>query len=180
MEGGASPGTGLRVAPTGLGFEQAGAGHWPEIWPIIQAVVAGGDTYPYPPDISEEEALAIWMKLGSEREATYVARLDGQVVGTAYVRCNGVGLSDHIANAGWMVAPEHQGRGIGRPFAEHVLDEARRFGYRAMQFNAVVATNTGAVHLWESLGFEIVGTVPDAFRHQRLGLVPVHVMYRRL
>jgi GNAT superfamily N-acetyltransferase len=168
------------VTLSGLGFEQAGAEDWPEIWPIIRAVVAGGDTYPYPPDMTEDQAYSIWMRLDSDREATYMAILDGDVVGTAYVRCNGVGLTDHIANAGWMVAPVHQGRGIGRPFAEHVLEQARRFGYRGMQFNAVVATNTGAVHLWESLGFEIVGTVPDAFRHRSLGLVPVHVMYRRL
>jgi GNAT superfamily N-acetyltransferase len=102
------------------------------------------------------------------------------VVATAYHRPNLPDLGDHVANAGWMVHPDHQGQGIGRQFAEYVLDEARRAGFRAMQFNAVVAANTGAVALWKSLGFEIVGTVPDAFRHARLGLTPVHVMYRRL
>jgi ribosomal protein S18 acetylase RimI-like enzyme len=115
-----------------------------------------------------------------DREATYLARLDGEIVGTAYVRANGVGLSDHICNAGWMISPAHQGRGIGRPFADHVIEQARSFGYRAMQFNAVVATNTGAIALWDSLGFEIVGTVPEAFRHGTEGLTAVHVMYRRL
>ena len=115
-----------------------------------------------------------------EREATFVAGVGGEIVATAYVRANGVGFSDHIANAGWMVAPEHQGKGIGRPFAEWVLEQARDLGYHGMQFNSVVATNTGAIALWESFGFEIVGTVPDAFRHTREGLIPVHIMYRRL
>ena len=162
-----------------ISFEKAGPEDWPEIWGIIRRVVATGDTYPYPPDISENGALAIWMRDG-DREATYLARLDGEIVGTAYVRANGVGLSDHICNAGWMISPAHQGRGIGRPFADHVIEQARSFGYRAMQFNAVVATNTGAIALWESLGFEIVGTVPEAFRHGTEGLTAVHVMYRRL
>jgi len=162
-----------------LSFGVAGTDDWPAIWEIVRSVVATGDTYPYPPDITEDAARAIWMKSG-DRERTYVARLDAEIIGTAYIRSNGVGLSDHIANAGWMVDPRLQGQGIGRPFAEHVIEEARRLGYHGMQFNAVVATNTKAVALWESLGFAIVGTVPDAFRHSGGEMVPVHVMYRRL
>ncbi|HEU4894866.1 MAG TPA: GNAT family N-acetyltransferase [Acidimicrobiia bacterium] len=162
-----------------VSFEVAETDDWPGIWQIIREVVRTGDTYPYPPDITEETARAIWMK-GGGRELTYVARIDGEIVGTAYIRANGVGLSDHIANAGWMVDPRRQGQGIGRPFAEHVIDEARRLGYHGMQFNAVVATNTRAVGLWESLGFDIVGTVPDAFRQRSGEMVPVHIMYRRL
>lgn len=167
------------TVPAGLVFADARSGDWASIWNIIAAVVATGDTYPYPPDISEEEARGLWLRDG-DREGTFVARLDDRVVGTAYLKANGVGLSDHIANAGWMVAPEFQGQGVGRPFAQHVIDRARDMGYRAMQFNGVVATNTAAVSLWESLGFEVVGTVPDAFRHARDGLTPVHIMYRRL
>lgn len=109
----------------------------------------------------------------------FVAELRDEVVGTAYVRANMTGLGDHVCNAGWMVHPDHQGKGVGRPFAEYVIGQARQAGYRAMQFNAVVATNP-AVELWESLGFEIVGTVPDAFRHAEHGLTPVHIMYRQL
>lgn len=163
-----------------LAFAVAGPEDWSEIWAIFRDVVAGGDTYPYPPGMGEGDAFAIWMRPESDREATFVARLEGDIVATAYVKSNGVGLGDHIANAGWMVAPVFQGRGIGRPFAEWVIDRAREFGYHGMQFNSVVATNTAAVGLWESLGFEIVGTVPDAFRHATEGLTPVHVMYRRL
>lgn len=162
-----------------LTFETARPDDWPGIWQVFREVVATGDTYPYLPDMSEEEARALWMKNG-EREVTFVARRDGEIVGTAYVRSNGTGLADHIANAGWMIEPRSQGRGIGRPFAEHVIEEARRLGYHGMQFNGVVSTNTGAVALWESLGFEIIGTVPDAFRHSRGEMVPVHIMYRRL
>lgn len=179
MAGRAGVDSGLTLSPERLVFADAEPGDWASIWRIIAAVVATGDTYPYPPDFSEEEARRLWMRRG-EREVTFVARLDDQVVGTAYLKANGVGLSDHIANAGWMVAPEHQGQGIGRPFADAVIDRARDMGYRAMQFNGVVATNTAAVSLWESLGFEIVGTVPEAFRHARDGLTPVYIMYRRL
>lgn len=162
-----------------LSFAEARPADWPHIWSIIRDVVATGDTYPYPPDIAEVDAKAIWMR-PKGREATFVARVGDEVVATAYVRANGVGFGDHIANAGWMVSTAYQGQGIGRPFAEWVLDRAQALGYHGMQFNSVVATNTGAVALWESLGFEIVGTVPDAFRHAREGLTPVHIMYRRL
>lgn len=173
-------GAGVRHHPVNLSFQAATIEDWPEIWEIFHSVVATGDTYPYPPDISEQDAFTMWMRLDDPREATYVARLDDELVGTAYVKANAPGLGDHIANAGWMVAPGHQGRGIGRLFAEWVIDRARGFGYHGMQFNSVVASNTGAIALWESLGFEIVGTVPEAFRHATEGLTPVHVMYRQL
>ena len=174
MESGAGPGARIALE---LVFSPAGEDDWPGIWGIFREVVSTGETYPYPPDTSEEEGRSIWM---AASHAVFVAKLDDEVVATAYHRPNMYGLGDHIANAGWMVHPDHQGRGIGRRFAEYVLDQAREAGFRGMQFNAVVATNTGAVALWQSLGFEIVGTVPDAFRHARLGLTPVHVMYRQL
>lgn len=153
---------------------------WKEIWPILSAVVRGGDTYAYAPDISEADARSAWMPDGSSRAATYVALIDGDVVATAYLKANQPGLGDHVANAGWMVAPSAAGRGVGRALADAVIDEARRFGFIAMQFNAVVATNLVAIRLWESMGFAIVGTVPNAFRHATRGLVPVHIMYREL
>lgn len=169
-----------RAGSLNLDFAEAGSEDWPGIWEIFRNVVATGDTYPYPPDISEGDAYSTWMRLDGWREATFVARVNDHLVATAYLRANGPGLSDHVANAGWMVSPDHQGRGIGRALAEWVIDQARVRGYHGMQFNGVVATNTGAIALWESLGFEVVGTVPDAFRHAREGLTPVHIMYRRL
>ncbi len=153
---------------------------WVEIWPIMAAVVSSGDTYAYPPDIAETDARSAWMLEATGRAATYVATSGGTVVATACLKPNQPGLGNHIANAAWMVDPAAAGRGIGREFAEFVMNEARRCGYSGMQFNAVVATNTRAIGLWESLGFTVVGTVPNAFRHAVEGLVPLHIMYREL
>ncbi len=159
---------------------RAAAADWERIWPVFQAVVEPGDTYAFPPDIGEEEARSLWLLEGAERAATYVAEQDGEVVATAYLKPNQIGPGDHVANAGWMVSPASTGKGVGRRLAEHVIEEARHLGFTGMQFNAVVATNTAAIRLWESLGFTIVGSVPDAFRHPKEGLTPVHIMYRRL
>ena len=165
---------------TSVTFRVATNDDWPGIWKIFAEVVSAGDTYAYPRDISEDEARSLWLHDGDGRRFTFVA-LDGDdVVGTAYMKPNAAGPGDHIANAGWMVRPDHAGRGIGRAFAEHVVERARLEGFLGMQFNAVVSTNERAIRLWESLGFEVVGTVPDAFRHPKAGPVPIHVMYRPL
>jgi len=171
-------GAGARLTHDGLTLAEAQPDDWPGIWRVFHAVVATADTYPYPPDITEGDARSIWMR-GGEREATFVARIGDEIVGTAYVKPNQPGLGDHVANAGWMIHPDSQGQGLGRRFAGYVIDQARDSGYLGMQFNSVVSTNYAAVALWESLGFEIVGTVPAAFRHPS-GLVPIHVMYREL
>lgn len=163
-----------------LTFRAATDADWTFIWPIFQEVVATGDTYPYPPDIDEHDAREVWLQPGTDRRFTYVAERDGQVVATAYLKPNQPGLGDHVCNAGWMVSSQTRGQGIGRRFAEWIIDQARSLGFVAMQFNSVVATNTTAIRLWESIGFQIVGTVPDAFRHAEHGPVTVHVMYRRL
>lgn len=164
----------------GIVFREATSRDWSAVWPIFRSVVESGDTYAYPPDTQELEAEALWMQPGEDRRFTFVAELDGAVVATAYLKPNQIGLQDHICNAGWMVAHQAAGRGIGRSFAEYVIGRARRNGFTGMQFNAVVATNTKAIGLWESMGFEIVGTVPNAFRHSSQGLVAVHIMYRSL
>lgn len=162
-------------------FAQAKSNDWDQIWEIFRDVVGSGDTYAYSPDIAEGTAREAWMGRG-RRNVTFVARAGepDSVVGTAILRPNQPGLGDHVANAGWMIAPEWQGRGIGRRFASFVLDEARQRGFTAMQFNSVVATNASAIRLWESLGFDVVGRVPDAFRHEQLGLTDLLIMYRRL
>jgi len=143
-------------------------------------VVASGETYAYAPGIRADEAEPLWMYDGLDRRVTFVAELADAVVATAYLKPNQPGLGDHVANAGWMVAPSVAGRGIGRRFADYVIDEARQLGFTGMQFNSVVATNVGAIGLWESMGFRIVGTVPDAFRHATEGMTPIHIMYRSL
>ncbi|MEM7285482.1 MAG: GNAT family N-acetyltransferase [Actinomycetota bacterium] len=166
--------------PDTLAFRPAATEDWDRIWPIFAAVVATGDTYAYPPDITADDAFASWMPDGTADRTTYVAELDGDIVATAYVKPNAQGLGRHVANAGWMVAPDAAGHGIGRRFGGWVIDQAVRRGFTHMQFNAVVASNERAVGLWRSLGFEIVGTVPEAFDHADLGPTAVHIMWRRL
>lgn len=147
------------------------------IWAIFHEVVRGGDTYTYDPETPREQAYSIWM---SKDVATYVALIDERIVGTYILKPNQPGLGAHVANAGYMVGADAAGRGVGRAMCEHSMEEARRAGFLAMQFNMVVSTNERAVALWRRLGFEIVGTLPRAFRHSRLGLVDAYVMYRFL
>ena len=150
---------------------------WAGIWPFFRQIVAAGETYTWPRDMSEHDARAAWFPSPGR---TVVASVAGTVVGTAKTQPNQAGPGAHVANASFMVDPAYGGRGIGRALAEHVLARARADGYRAMQFNAVVASNAGAVRLWSSLGFTVVGTVPAAFDHPRLGPVPLLIMYRTL
>ncbi|MFD4547806.1 GNAT family N-acetyltransferase [Streptomyces sp. NPDC058466] len=158
-------------------IREAAADDWPRIWPFWHRIVAARETYTWDPDTSEEAARALWMGPGKQ---VYVAEDDtGAVVGSAYVAPNYGGPAARIANAGFMVDPERSGRGVGRALAEHILTAARADGYRGMVFNAVVETNP-AVKLWSSLGFTILGTVPDAYEHARHGLVGLHIMYRAL
>lgn len=147
------------------------------IWTIFHEVVQGGDTYLYDPNTTREEARASWM---SRDVSTYVAILDGAVVGTYILRPNQGGLGSHVANAGYMVSKDASGKGIGAALCQHSLEEARRQGFLAMQFNMVVSTNERAVALWQRMGFAIVGTLPKAFRHSRLGPVDAYVMHRFL
>jgi len=147
------------------------------LWEIFRVVVAAGDTYAFDPAISREEALAYWMHTANR---CFVAEQDGKIVGTYILRANQPGLGSHVANAAFMVAPGARKLGVGRAMGEHCLDEARREGFRAMQFNFVVSTNESAVRLWQRLGFEIVGTLPGAFRHREKGYVDAYVMFRSL
>jgi L-amino acid N-acyltransferase YncA len=152
---------------------------WARMWPIWHAVVGAGETYVWPPDTGPDEARRLWM-LPPPAEVLVLEDDGGNLRATALLKPNQPGLGAHVANASFMVDPEARGHGFGRSLAEAVLDRAREVGYRAMQFNAVVATNAAAVNLWESLGFEVVGTVPQAFQHPTKGLVDLYVMYRQL
>jgi L-amino acid N-acyltransferase YncA len=147
------------------------------IWNIFHKIITAGDTYAFDPQMPREEALAYW--LGGDTH-TYVAEEDGGVVGTYILRPNQSGPGSHVANAAFMVARDAEGAGVGRRMAEHCLSEARRMGFRGMQFNFVISTNTRAIQLWNQLGFKIVGTLPGAFRHPEKGFVDVYVMYRSL
>ena len=147
------------------------------IWKIFHEIIATGDTYAFDPRMSREQALTYWFQSDTD---TYVAEKDGRVVGTYILRPNQLGPGSHVANAAFMVAADAQGSGVGRAMVEHCLSEARRTGFRSMQFNFVVSTNAAAIHLWKQLGFKIVGTLPGAFRHPEKGYVDVYVMYRSL
>lgn len=147
------------------------------IWGIFSVVVAKGDTYAFDPATSREDALAYWLHPSNR---CYVAEFEGELVGTYILKANQLGLGSHVANAAFMVAPHARGRGVGRHMGEHALNEARSLGFRAMQFNFVVSTNESAIRLWQRLGFEIVGTLPGAFRHADKGFVDALVMFRSL
>lgn len=158
-------------------IREAVADDWPRIWPFWHRIVAAGETYTWDPETPADTARDLWMAPGKR---VYVAEdAAGTVVGSAFVTPNYGGPADRIANAGFMVDPDHTGRGIGRALAEHVLTAATADGYRGMVFNAVVETNP-AVTLWTSLGFTVLATVPDAYEHPRHGRVGLHIMYRAL
>ena len=148
------------------------------VWKIFHEVAATGDTYALDPNISREDALAYWFAPGTH---TYVAEQPAiGIAGTYILRPNQSGGGSHVANAGFMVSARARGQGIGRAMAEHCLSEAHHLGFRAMQFNYVIATNTAAIRLRQDFGFEIVGTLPGAFCHPDKGYVDVYVMYRSL
>lgn len=148
---------------------------WPRIWPVVEAVVREGETYTYPTDLTSEQARGLWMERPPGR--TVVAEDGSELLGTAKMGPNKPGHGDHVGTASFMVAPAGRGRGVGRALGEHVIAWHREQGFRAIQFNAVVESNTAALRLWRSLGFEIVGTVPGAFRSPAHGYVGLHVMY---
>jgi L-amino acid N-acyltransferase YncA len=150
---------------------------WLAVWGIFRAVVEPGDTYSFAPETTEAEARRLWF-LPPVR--VYVAVIENALVGTYILKSNQPGLGSHVANAGFMVAPQARGKGVGRAMGKHALEEAHRLGFLAMQFNFVVSTNERAIALWKSLGFEIVGTVPNAFHHRERGMVDIHIMYRSL
>ncbi|MDR0577430.1 MAG: GNAT family N-acetyltransferase [Candidatus Accumulibacter sp.] len=147
------------------------------IWAIFRAVVAGADTYAFSPDTSRDDAFAYWFGPGV---LSFVAEKDGEIAGMYKLIPNQRDLGAHVANASFMVGPGFRGQGIGEALGRHCLAEARKRSFKAMQFNFVVSANTGAVALWKKLGFEIVGVLPEAFRHRALGDIDAYVMYRFL
>lgn len=183
-------------------IREAVAEDWPRIWPFLRQICAEGETYSYPRDISEDFARGIWFQKPPGRTVVVVADgagadgagpgaggvgpgdagpdRAGLILGTAKMGPNQMGGGAHVATASFMVAPEAAGQGVGRALGEHMLAWARAAGYRAVQFNAVVESNQRAVHLWRSLGFEVMATLPEAFRSPTHGYVGLHVMYQKL
>ena len=153
------------------------------LWSILEPTFRAGETYSQPRDIGREAALDYWWR---PEHAVFVAEDfvaedgDGTLVGTYFLKANGGGPASHVANCGYVTLPRAAGRGIGRTLCLHSLEQARKRGFRAMQFNLVVSTNTGAVHLWQSCGFQIAGRLPGAFEHPTKGLVDALVMFQTL
>jgi L-amino acid N-acyltransferase YncA len=163
-------------------IRDASLADWPAIWPFMSRIVAAGETYSWDRDTSEAQARDTWFRWQADpRGHTVVAVApDGGILGTAEMGPNKGGPAGHVASASFMVNPEYARRGVGRALGEYVLDRARGDGFRAMQFNAVVESNTAAVALWQALGFEILATVPEGFCHPTAGYVGLHIMFRRL
>ena len=161
----------------GLVLREIGADEFVRVWPFFLPIVASGDTYVYPLDLGLEQARAMWT---TPPARCFVAERGDQVLGCYRLAPNFPGLGDHVANGSYMVAPQARRQGVASALCEHSLEQARRTGFTAMQFNCVVASNTIAVRLWQRHGFRIVGTVPGAFRHAQLGPTDIYVMHRTL
>jgi len=157
----------------------AGGPDWPLIWPFFRDIVEAGESYSYPLGMTSDQSRALWLE--PPPGLTVVAVEDGTVLGSAKMGSNRPGgRGAHIATASFMVSPAARGHGVGRALGHFVLDWARENGFRGIQFNAVVETNTGAVALWTALGFEILTTVPGAFNHPQHGYVGLHIMFQSL
>jgi L-amino acid N-acyltransferase YncA len=152
---------------------------WPRIYPLYSAVMAEGKTYPFPAGQTLDEARGWWMEQPPGQTVVALAD-DGTLLGSAKMGPNRPARGSHIATASFLVEPAFRGQGTGRALAMYMIDWARASGYHGIQFNAVVETNHPAVHLWQSVGFQIVGTVPESFDHPDHGLVGLHIMYRKL
>jgi len=166
-----TPTTPLQVRP----FEAA---DWPAVWALLEPVFRAGETFPHDPAITEAEAQLAWVE---QNQAVMVAvDAAGAVLGTYYLRPNSLALGAHVANAGYVVAEHCRRQGIGSRLCQHSLQAARRLGFRALQFNLVVSTNTAGLRCWQRNGFQVVGTLPGAFRHRQLGYVDALVMVQGL
>jgi L-amino acid N-acyltransferase YncA len=150
---------------------------WPALWAIIEPIMRSGETFALPRDGDEAVARAYF---ASPEKTNFVAVENGEILGASYVRANQQGGGAHIANCGYMTSAAARGRGVARALCAHSIEYCRSQGFRGIQFNFVVSTNEPAVHLWQTLGFEIVGTLPEAFEHPTLGFVDSYVMFRAL
>ena len=158
-------------------IREAAAADWPNIWPIFREIAKAGDTYAYPTDINTAEAEHLWITLPVR---TYVLEREGQIVGTYYIKENQSGPGNHVCNCGYMVASHARGSGVARSMCEHSQVVAVKLGFLAMQFNFVASSNEAAVALWQTLGFDITGTLPAAFNHPERGYVDAYVMHKAL
>lgn len=152
------------------------ASDFPKLWPALEPAIRAGETFTIPADCTEVQAREWW----TSAPYTFAAFDGANVIGGYHFRANQMGAGSHVANASYVVAPSARGKGVAKALCKHSLDKARAAGFRAMQFNIVVSTNEPAVRAWKACGFEIVGTLPGAFKHPALGYVDAYVMYQTL
>ena len=151
---------------------------WSQVWPIIKKVFRAGETYAFTPEITEQEAHKIWVELPQE---TYVVTDQSDIIlGTYYIKPNQPGLGSHVCNCGYIVSGTARSKGVASNMCEHSQETAVNLGYRAMQYNLVVSTNEGAIRLWKKLGFQVIGTLPNAFNSKKAGYVDALIMYKQL
>jgi GNAT superfamily N-acetyltransferase len=162
---------------TNLAFRRAKIEDEDSLWEIIRPIIRSGGTYVFDPESSKETIMSYW--LDSDKR-TYLVDFEGEILGTFYLKPNQPDLGNHICNAGFMVEEKSAGKGIGKAMGKFALHEAKKLGYHGMQFNFVIKTNEKAVHLWLSLGFQVIGEIPEAYRHPHLGFVPALIMYQKL
>lgn len=162
-----------------ISIRNATESDWPQIWPIVREVAESGETYSLVYDLREDDGRSMWME-PPPGQVVVAADEDGAVLGTAKMGPNRPGPGSHVGTASFMVSSAARGRGVGRQLGEYAVQWLRDTGYHAIQFNAVVETNTAAVMLWKSLGFTVIGTVPEAYRLRSGDLVGLHVMYLKL
>ena len=161
-----------------LQFRTFAPADWPALWALLEPVLRAGETFPHDPAIREEDARVAWVE--QSRLVMVAEDAAGALVGSYYLRPNTLALGAHVANAGYVVAGPCRRQGIGSRLCQHSLRAARRMGFRAMQFNLVVSTNTAGIRCWQRNGFQLVGTLPGAFRHRQLGYVDALVMFQEL
>ena len=160
-----------------LSIRKAIESDYDQVWEIFSKIIETGDTYVFNPNTQKKDLKKHWF---AENMETYVIEENDQILGTYMIKPNQIDLGNHIANCGYMVSPNVQGKGIGKKLCEHSLQIAKENGFVGIQFNIVVSTNTGAVELWKKFGFEIIGTTPNGFRHAKHGLVDTFIMYKSL
>ena len=160
-----------------MNIREANSKDYNSVWEIFESVIKTGDTYVFDPETDKDDLSKHWF---APSMRTYVAEEKNRIVGTYIIKPNQIDLGSHIANCSYMVHPDAQGKGVGKLLCEHSIEIAKSLKFKAIQFNIVVGTNKGAIQLWEKYGFAIIGTIPDGFKHMRLGFVDAHIMYREI
>lgn len=160
-----------------MSIRKATLADYDAVWEIFSSVIQTADTYVFDPNTPKTDLEKHWF---AKYMQTFVYEEDGQILGTYIIKANQLDLGSHIANGSYMIHPEAQGKGIGKKLCEHSLEMAKASGFKAIQFNIVVSTNIGAVKLWQRFGFEIIGTIPNGFRHAQHGFVDTYIMYKAL